>query len=236
LHIILCYIHVCRFGSFWTNGQICSATSRLLVHESIAPAFYDRLRERAQSIKICDPLTEDCRMGPLVNRHQHAKVLSYIQSAKDEGATLLTGGRRPAHLPRGYYVEPTVFVNVKRHMRVWREEIFGPVLACATFRTEEEAVAMANESEFGLAAAVISRDVARCQRVVEALEVGICWVNCSQPAFPQAPWGGKKDSGFGRDLGTYGLENYLSPKQVTTYLADATWEWYPGHDKPMSRL
>ncbi|GBF99899.1 betaine aldehyde dehydrogenase [Raphidocelis subcapitata] len=194
------------FGAFWTNGQICSSTSRILVHESAAPAFCARLKERAASIRIGDPLQPGCRLGPLVNEGQYKRVMSYVQ--------------------------PTVFVGVKPEMRIWREEIFGPVLSVATFSSEAEAVAAANDSEFGLAGAVISADAERCRRVAEALEVGIVWVNCSQPCFCQAPWGGIKSSGFGRELGEWGLENYLSVKQVTEYVSDKPWDWY----SPPSKL
>lgn len=127
----------------------------------------------------------------------------------------------------GYYVEPTVFVNVRQGHRLWRNEVFGPVLACTTFRSEEEAIRLANEHEFALAGAVCSADLERCERVVRALDAGITWVNCSQPCFCQLPWGGLKSSGFGRDLGTYGLQGYLSPKQVVTYVSQDKWPWYP---------
>eukprot|EP00899_Mesostigma_viride_P002931 jgi/Mesvir1/12639/Mv02194-RA.2 len=191
------------FGAFWTNGQICSATSRLLLQDGIAPKFLARLKEEAERVLVGDPLAAGTKMGPVVSATQYAKVMGYIEGAIEEGATLLTGGKRPETTPRGYYVCPTVFVDVKPHMRIWKEEIFGPVLAVATFRTEEEAIAVANDSDFGLAGAVISADPDRCKRVSEAFRCGIVWVNCSQPCFSQAPWGGMKRSGFGRDLGTW---------------------------------
>lgn len=223
------------FGCFWTNGQICSSTSRLLVHESIAPAFCAQLKRRAESIKVCDPLVEDCRLGPLVSEAQYQKVLAFVESGKAEGALLLTGGRRPPRLPRGYFLEPTVFTDVTPSMRIWNEEIFGPVLSVATFSSEAEAVARANDTRYGLGAAVIGADVARCARVAAALEAGIVWVNCSQPCFCQAPWGGTKDSGFGRELGPFGLEAFLSVKQVTTYVSEKKWDWYPERS-PSPRL
>lgn len=220
------------FGAFWTNGQICSSTSRILVHSSVAPSFYSKLKARAQSIRIGDPLQPGCRMGPVVCEAQYNKVMGYVQAGIDDGAMLLTGGRRPAVCPRGFFVEPTVFTGVRPHMRIWKEEIFGPVLSVATFETEAEAVEAANDSEFGLGGAVISADMERCQRVAGALECGIVWINCSQPCFCQAPWGGIKNSGFGRELGEWGLDNYLSVKQVTTYVSPDTWDWY----SPPSKL
>ncbi|GFH19337.1 aldedh domain-containing protein, partial [Haematococcus lacustris] len=214
------------FGSFWTNGQICSATSRLLLHADIAPAFLDKLKQRAESIRVEDPLTKGCRLGPLVSAGQYERVKAYVAAGLEEGAELLTGGGRPSHLASGYFLQPTVFTSVKPHMRVWREEIFGPVLSVMTFTSEAEALKLANESEYGLGGAVISADAQRCQRVAEGLECGIVWVNCSQPCFSQAPWGGVKNSGHGRELGEWGLENFLSVKQITTYVSPNIWEWY----------
>uniref|UniRef100_A0A383V7C2 Aldehyde dehydrogenase domain-containing protein n=1 Tax=Tetradesmus obliquus TaxID=3088 RepID=A0A383V7C2_TETOB len=220
------------FGAFWTNGQICSSTSRILIQERVADAFYAKLKQRAQSINIGDPLQPGCRMGPIVSAAQYERVRGYVQIGLDEGATLLTGGRRPPRTPRGHFLEPTVFINVAPHMRLWKEEIFGPVLSVSTFSSEQQALQLANDSEYGLGGAVISADAERCRRVAEGLECGIVWVNCSQPCFCQAPWGGVKSSGFGRELGEWGLENFLSVKQVTTYVSDKPWDWY----SPQSKL
>ncbi|CAN1777687.1 Aminoaldehyde dehydrogenase ALDH10A8, chloroplastic [Linum perenne] len=197
------------FGCFWTNGQICSATSRLLVHESIAARFLDRLVKWVRNIKISDPFEEGCRLGPVVSGGQYEKVLKFISNAKREGATILTGGARPK----------------------WREEVFGPVLCVKTFSSEDEAIALANDTVYGLASAVISNDEERCDRVSKAFRAGIVWVNCSQPCFCQAPWGGLKRSGFGRELGEWGLNNYLSVKQVTKYISSDPWGWYKSPSK-----
>ncbi|KAL5076343.1 hypothetical protein RYX36_015327 [Vicia faba] len=134
------------FGCFFTNGQICSATSRLIVHESIAVEFVNKLVKWAENIKISDPLEEGCRLGPIVSEAQYKKVLNMISMAKSEGATILTGGRRPEHLKKGYFVEPTIITNVTTSMQIWREEVFGPVLAVKTFSTEEEAIDLANDT------------------------------------------------------------------------------------------
>ncbi|KVH98878.1 Aldehyde dehydrogenase, conserved site-containing protein [Cynara cardunculus var. scolymus] len=165
------------FGCFWTNGQICSATSRLLVHESIAEEFLDKLVMWAKNIKISDPLEEGCRLGAIVSGGQYEKVLKFISTAKSEGATILFGGQRPEHLEKGFYIKPTIISDVTTSMQIWKEEVFGPVLClrigcCCNIR------------RFG-----------------KAFQAGIVWVNCSQPCFSQAPWGGKKRSGFGRELG-----------------------------------
>ncbi|GAU38364.1 hypothetical protein TSUD_209430 [Trifolium subterraneum] len=209
------------FGCFWTNGQICSATSRLIVHESIATEFLNRMVKWIKNIKISDPLEEGCRLGPVYD-----KILKFISNAKSEGATILTGGSRPEHLKKGFFVEPTIITDVTTSMQIWREEVFGPVLCVKTFSTEEEAIDLANDTIYGLGAAVISNDLERCERITKAFKAGIVWINCSQPCFTQAPWGGIKRSGFGRELGEWGLDNYLSVKQVTQYISNEPWGWY----------
>lgn len=216
----------CLFSIFWTSGQICTATSRLIVQATIANKFYEQLKQRAEAINIGDIMDESSRMGPLINKGQYDKVLGYIQQAKDEGCQLLTGGGKVASRTKGYWVQPTVFTGVSPQATLWREEVFGPVLACTTFVTEAEAVRLANDHEFGLGGAVISDDVERCRRVAAALECGVTWINCAQPCFCQAPWGGVKNSGFGRELGEAGLEAYMTLKQVTTYTSSKTWDWF----------
>jgi len=215
------------FGAFWTNGQICSSTSRALIHESIYPQVIERLAKEVPKIFVGDPFSEnDPSIGPVVNAAQFKKVLKYIELGKSEGARLLVGGTAPHS--KGYFITPTVFVDVKENMTIWKEEIFGPVLSVCKFKTEEEAIRLANGTDYGLAAAVLSKDQARCDRLIKAFRAGITWVNCSQPAFVQAPWGGMKISGFGRELGKWGLDNYLEVKQVTSYLVKepGKWGWY----------
>ncbi|KAI5683557.1 hypothetical protein M9H77_04785 [Catharanthus roseus] len=219
------------FGCFWTNGQICSATSRLLVHDSIAAKFMEKLVDWCRNIKISDPLEEGCRLGPVVSKGQYEKIMNFISTAKNEGATILYGGERPQHLGKGFFVKPTIITDITTTMQIWREEVFGPVLCVKTFSTEEEAIELANDSQYGLGAAVLSKDLDRCERLTKAFQSGIVWVNCSQPCFCQAPWGGKKRSGFGRELGEWGLENYLNIKQVTQYVSDEPWGWYKSPSK-----
>ncbi|CAA7407680.1 unnamed protein product [Spirodela intermedia] len=214
------------FGCFWTNGQICSATSRLLLHENIADEFLKKMCRWAANIKVSDPLEEGCRLGPVVSQGQYEKIKKHILTAKNEGATILYGGARPQHLDKGFFIQPTIITNVETSMQIWKEEVFGPVLCVKTFRTEEEAVDLANDTQYGLAGAVLSKDPDRCSRLTEEIQAGIVWVNCSQPCFCQAPWGGNKRSGFGRELGEWGLDNYLTVKQVTQYISDDPWGWY----------
>jgi betaine-aldehyde dehydrogenase len=213
------------FGIFWNQGQVCSATSRMIVQEGAARMLVDRLAEEAKKITIGNGMTPGVMLGPLVSQQQYDKVMNYIDIGKNE-AKLVCGGTRPAHLNTGYFVEPTIFVDVPPSARIWQEEIFGPVLSVATFQTEDEAVALANNSEFGLAAAVMSSDTERAERVADAFEAGVVWINCSQPNFLEPPWGGMKKSGVGRELGTWGLNNFLEPKQITTYTTHEPWSWY----------
>ena len=202
-------------GIFYNCGQMCSATSRLLVHETIAPALYARLKHATEALKIADAFSEGVAMGPLTSKTQLDTVLRYIERGRAEGLTLLTGGRRAAGFERGYFVEPTIFVDVPTDSALWREEIFGPVLCARTFQTEAEAVRLANDSDFGLAAGVISGDRARAQRVARELEAGHIWINSLQVVFPETSWGGFKRSGIGRELGPWGLDAYLEVKHIT---------------------
>ena len=213
------------FGIFWNQGQVCSATSRMIVEKGIAPKLIDRLSAEAKKIKIGDGMAAGTLLGPLVSKSQYEKVLGFIEAGKKE-ATLVTGGGRPSNLNEGYFLEPTIFADVVPSARIWREEIFGPVLAVTTFDTEAEAIGLANDSEFGLAAAVMSGDLKRADRVADAFEAGVVWINCSQPNFLEPPWGGVKKSGVGRELGTWGLNNFLEPKQITTYTTQEPWGWY----------
>lgn len=212
------------FGIFWNQGQVCSATSRLLVQEKLADRLLERLCQEAARIPIGPGLEEGVKMGPLVSSGQRARVEGFVNQAVEQGARLLTGGARPRQ--RGYFYQPTILAGLADDAPAWREEIFGPVLAVSAFSQEEEAVERANDSPYGLAAAVMSADPARCQRVARRLEAGIVWINCSQPTFTEAPWGGVKHSGVGRELGRWGLSNYLQEKQVTTYRSPSPWGWY----------
>ncbi len=214
------------FGIFWNKGEVCSATSRLLVQSGIAPTLFARLKLECEKISIGDPLEEGVLLGPLVSKGQFNKVQNYFEIAQTEGLTLLTGGKRPAHLATGFFLEPTVYTNVPSTSRLWTEEIFGPVLVAQTFDTAIQALELANNSNFGLGAAVLSTNLKRAEHIARELEAGIVWINCSQPTFCQAPWGGFKQSGIGRELGHWGLENYLETKQITTYNSNKPWGWY----------
>ncbi|CAI8811098.1 betaine aldehyde dehydrogenase [Pseudomonas sp. IT-P12] len=215
------------FGIFWNQGQVCSATSRVLVERALYPALLQRLIEATEQIRIGQGFTEGVKLGPLVSQGQLDKVLEAIALGQQEGARLVSGGARPAHLDKGYYLTPAIFADVPEDSSVWREEIFGPVVCLRAFDSEAEAIRLANDSPFGLAAAVMSRDIPRCERVARRFRAGIVWVNCSQPTFVEAPWGGYKQSGIGRELGEWGYNNYLETKQITRYNGEA-WGWYLG--------
>ncbi|MFK0091896.1 aldehyde dehydrogenase family protein [Pseudomonas sp. NPDC090592] len=214
------------FGIFWNQGQVCSATSRVLVQEGVYDKLLARLTEEARKITIGDGLEEGVLLGPLVSRQQYDQVSAAVVRAQEDGAQVVTGGARPAALGKGYYFQPTILTEVPLDSHAWKEEIFGPVVCVRRFATEKEAVALANDSRYGLAAAVMTTDAQRSERVAQALRAGIVWINCSQPTFTEAPWGGYKQSGIGRELGKWGLENYLETKQITAYTSNAPWGWY----------
>ncbi|PAP92184.1 aldehyde dehydrogenase family protein [Mesorhizobium wenxiniae] len=214
------------FGIFWNQGQVCSATSRVLVHKDIYEPLMARLVAETEKIVIGDGLKTGTLLGPLVSERQYDQVCRAVSAAREVGATVSYGGGRPDGFAKGYFVQPTILTDVPVDSAAWTEEIFGPVVCIRAFSTEEEAVGHANDSRFGLAAAVMSKDDARAERVAAALRAGIVWINCSQPTFTEAPWGGYKQSGIGRELGRWGLENYLETKQVTKYVTDQPWGWY----------
>jgi len=214
------------FGIFFNQGQVCSATSRVLVERPLYEKLLARIAEQAAKITIGNGMQAEVQLGPIVNKSQYDKVLAAIEKGKQQGARLVCGGKRPVGLDKGYFIEPTVFADVPEDSFIWNEEIFGPVVAIRPFDTEVEAVQSANNSRFGLGAAVMSKDNTRCERVARALRAGIVWINCSQPTFTEAPWGGYKQSGIGRELGEWGLNNYLETKQITRYNTDEPWGWY----------
>ncbi|QQE75378.1 aldehyde dehydrogenase family protein [Brevibacillus composti] len=216
------------FGIFANQGQVCSAGSRLLLEDSIHDRFVERLVERARKIRVGagdDPATE---MGPLVSQAHMEKVLRYIEYGKEEGARLVCGGNRITEngLDKGYFVEPTIFVDTTPQMRIVQEEIFGPVLAVQRFSDEAEAIRLANDTVYGLAGGVFTQDGAKAMRVIKKLRAGITWINCYHPTYNEAPWGGYKQSGIGRGLGTYGFDEFTEVKQININLQVQPVGWF----------
>lgn len=217
------------YGIFANAGQVCSAGSRLLVERSIAERFTSELIRRAGAIVVGDGFDARTEMGPLVSRAQRDRVERYIEIGIAEGATLACGGKRATIADRadGFYIQPTIFTNTQPHMRIVREEIFGPVLVMQIFDSEAGAVALANDSPYGLAGAVFTSDGAKAHRVVRRLRAGITWINAYHPTYNEAPWGGYKQSGIGRELGTYGYDAYTEVKQINVNLAVEPSGWFP---------
>ncbi len=200
-------------GNFYSAGQVCSNGTRVFVQKGIKDRFLERLAARTATILLGDPQDEATQMGPLVSAAQLDKVLGYVETAKAEGARLVCGGARAA-VNTGYFVEPTVFADVTDDMTIAREEVFGPVMAVLDFDSEDEVVARANATEFGLAAGVFTADMARAHRVIAALEAGTCWINAYNLTPVESPFGGSKMSGVGRENGRAAVEHYTQVKSV----------------------
>lgn len=216
------------FGIYAGSGQVCSAGSRILVEEKIYDKFVNSFVERAQQINVGPGDNPESEMGPLVSQEHMEKVLRYIEIGKDEGANVACGGRRIMEDGKGdgFFIEPTVFVNVKPDMRIVQEEIFGPVVVIQKFKDEQEAIELANGTDYGLAGGVFTVDGAKAMRVIRKLRAGITWINSYHPTYNEAPWGGYKQSGIGRSLGTFGLEEFQEIKQININLEVEPIGWF----------
>ncbi|KUI54339.1 Aldehyde dehydrogenase [Cytospora mali] len=204
-----------HIGIMSNQGQICSATSRVLVHENVYKEFVEKFKNTIQKVSVVgDPFAETTFQGPQVTKAQYDRVLGYIQSAKEEGATIAIGGEPAPLNGKGFFINPTMFTDVQPTMKVFREEIFGPCVSVVSFKTEEEAITLANDTSYGLGAALFTRNLTKAHRVAAEIEAGMVWINSSNDSDVRIPFGGVKQSGIGRELGEAGLASYYNIKAV----------------------
>ncbi|HEY7162901.1 MAG TPA: aldehyde dehydrogenase family protein, partial [Acidobacteriota bacterium] len=202
-------------GIFYNKGEVCAAGSRLFVQESAHDAFMEKLLDRGKKYVVGDPLDPKTRFGPLCSKDQLDKVLTYIAAGKEEGAKVVLGGDRAKFGEgKGYFIQPTIFDNVTNQMRIAREEIFGPVLSTIAFKTVDDLIAQANDNIYGLAAGIFTRDIKKAHYIAKHLKAGTVWINTYNIYDPGSPFGGYKQSGFGRELGMHALESYTQVKSV----------------------
>jgi len=214
-------------GVFFNQGEVCSAGSRIIIEESIKDEFVAKLAAKADAMTLGNPLNNP-DMGPLVSKSHMETVLNYIEIGKKEGAKLVCGGYRylEGECTNGYFVRPAIFDECDGNMTIVKEEIFGPVVTIQTFKTQAEAITLANDTPYGLAGAVFTSDVTRAITVIKEIRAGITWINCYNPTYNEAPWGGYKMSGIGRELGIHGLDEYQEVKQININLTPGLVGWY----------
>lgn len=213
---------------YFHAGQICSAGTRIIVEESIHDTFVDALTQRVKKIKLGNGFDETTQMGPLISEEHLKKVERYVEKGIKEGATVAVGGRRPddAELQNGFFYLPTILTNCTTDMSVVQDEAFGPVITVEKFKTEEEAIKLANDSIYGLSGGVWTKDIVKAERCVAKMRMGTVWINDFNIYFPHAPWGGYKQSGIGRELGGMGLEEYQETKHIFHNLKPETMNWF----------
>jgi len=221
-------VNYAAFGAFIGAGQTCICASRHLVQASIYDEFVAKLKAKTETIRIGDPSDPTTQLGPVISVKQRDRVLSYCGFGRDDGARLVTGGKAAKILghENGYFIEPTVFADVKSDMRIFQEEVFGPFTSVTPFKDEADALRLANDSPFGLAAAIRTRDVARAHRVAARVKAGIVWINDHHRLDPASPWGGVGDSGVGRECGTESFDDHFHVKSVMVATGDQPFDWY----------
>lgn len=222
-------VNATMMGIFFNQGQICCAGSRVFLQEEIKDEFLSRLSETAAKIRIGDPSNKETQMGPQVSSEQLDRVRSYTDIARSEGATVMIGGECPAmegDLAGGYYFQPTIFSDVKNDMRVAREEIFGPVVSVISFSDEADLLRQANDSIYGLAAGIFTRDIVRAHKFARDVKAGVVWINTWNMFNAASPFGGYKQSGYGREMGHHAIDLYTQTKSVWVDLSDRPGGWY----------
>lgn len=221
-------VEACLRGGFFNQGENCTAVTKLILHKKIYKKFLNLYNQRAKKIKIGDPTKQDTEMGAVISKEHYETVLNYIKKGTSEGAKIAVGGNRPKKFKKGYYISPTVLENVDPAATVACEEIFGPVVAVIPFSKEDEAVEIANNTEYGLAGGVWTKDINRAIRIAKSIKAGYLWINTYGGIIPQTPYGGFKQSGIGKELGREGIENYLETKTVNVYTGGTIPKWYKG--------
>ncbi|EGG11917.1 uncharacterized protein MELLADRAFT_101708 [Melampsora larici-populina 98AG31] len=206
------------FGVFFNQGQTCAAGSRVYVQESIYDEFVKELEKYTKNLKIGSPFNQDTFHGPQISQQQFNRIMNYIKSGEEDGAKVLIGGKR--YGDQGYFIQPTIFIDVKPDMKIVKEEIFGPVVTISKFKEEEDLIRLANDSIYGLAASVFTKDINRALNTSNQLKAGTIWINCYSKVHAQVPFGGFKQSGIGREMGEYALKNYTSVKAVHVNLSE----------------
>ncbi len=221
-------VEACLRGGFFNQGENCTAVTRLLLHEDVYDSFLSSYLEKVSKIRIGDPEDPRTEFGAVISKEHYEKVLGCVERGVSEGARVAAGGKRPPGHNKGYFIAPTVMENVAPGSALAREEIFGPVVCVVPFRTEEEAVSMANDTEYGLAGGIWTRDIDRALRVAGAVRAGYLWVNTYGGIIPETPYGGFKQSGMGKELGGEGIDNYLETKCVNVFTGRGGGKWYGG--------
>ncbi len=221
-------VNYAAFGTFIGAGQTCICSSRHIVQRTIYKEFVEKLAAKAKSIRVGDPFDKATQMGPVISELQRQRVLGFVKVGLEEGARLVAGGGVPHHLKHssGFYVEPTVFADVRSEMRIAREEVFGPFTVVLPFDTEDEALRMANDSQYGLAAAIRTNNIVRAHRFAEELEAGIIWINDHHRVDAASPWGGVKDSGTGREFGQESFDHYFYTKAIMVNKSNERFDWF----------
>lgn len=212
------------FGIYFNMGECCNSGSRIVIHEDVADEFVEKVLAHAKKVKVGDPLDPTVKVGAIINNMQFDKIMGYIQSGKDQGATVKLGGNE-LDLKKGQFIEPTIFCDVKPDMEIAKEEIFGPVLSVIKFKTAEEAIAIANGTEYGLSAGVWTKDLDTAMIMTRRIEAGTVWVNNWMSGYPEIPFGGMKQSGLGRELGPHSIDEFMETKSVLIKTGATPGNW-----------